>query len=265
MQGIDLPNRTFLPCSPGPSQTSGRKEDIVQELQARSPASACPKKHPFWGVGLRVLLPHDQQRLREALPLARESLTNFVAAGADLAAAMGMSGPHSRSESEALCLAAQMAMDAPELAGVDLRSEEWRTGPEELDTLINSGLDLVSLHETYDPVLVPEAWTQDLLETRQILDAKGRMWWRLLSGEYRQAGNRLAGLCRNSLPGGVDAKVQLVDAVLKAQTLQSTLDQHSLFGQQLFGSQWQREASDWDALSTLTNWLQTYSTKSTPK
>ena len=221
-----------------------RKEDIVQELQVRVSGIGLPQKHPFWGVGRRRLLPADQQRLQESLILARESLTKLTSAGADLAAAMGLSGPLSRSESEALCLAAQKVMEAPELEGVDLRSEEWRAKREDIDSLLNSRLELVRLHERYDPVLVPGAWTQDLLKTRQILDIKGRKWSRLLSGEYRQARKHFAGLCRKSLPGGVNARIQLVDAVLEVQTLQSTLDQHSSLGQRLFGSRWQGEASD---------------------
>ena len=233
-----------------------RKEDIVQELQVRVSGIGLPQKHPFWGVGRRRLLPGDQQRLQESLILARESLTKLTSAGADLAAAMGLSGPLSRSESEALCLAAQKVMEAPELEGVDLRSEEWRAKREDIDSLLNSRLELVRLHERYDPVLVPGAWTQDLLKTRQILDIKGRKWSRLLSGEYRQARKHFAGLCRKSLPGGVNARIQLVDAVLEVQTLQSTLDQHSSLGQRLFGSRWQGEASDWEALCTLSEWLQ---------
>ena len=187
--------------------------------------------------------------------MAQESLANFTDAGADLSATMGMSGPLSRSESEALCLAAQMAMEAPDLEGIDLRLEEWRTGREDLDRLVSTGLDLLTLHERYDPILVPGAWTQDLLDTRQILDTKGRKWSRLLSGEYREARKRLAGLCRKSLPGGVNARIQLVDSVIEAQALQSNLDQHSPLGQRLFGSRWQGEASDWQALSRLSEWL----------
>ena len=254
--GIDLP-KLDIPSMPSWSESDfRRKEDMIQELQVRVSGIGLPQEHPFWGVRRRVLLPPDQQRLRESLPSARQSLTVFVGANADLAAGMDMSRPLSRSESQALCLAAQKALEAPEFAGVDLRLEEWRTRPDDLDSLLNSGLDLVSLHEMYDPVLVPGAWTQDLSETRQTLDTKGRKRWRWLSGDYRRARNRLAGLCRKSLPGGVDPKVQLVDAVLKAQALQSTLDRHSPLGQRLFGSQWQGEASDWEALTTLHEWIE---------
>ena len=255
-QGIDLPKLDIPAMQSWSESDFRRKEDIVQELQVRVSGIGLPQKHPFWGVGRRVLLPADQQRVRESLPLALESLTNLTGAGADLAAAMGVSGPLNRSESQGLCLAAQKAMEAPELDGVDLRSEEWRTKREELDGLISAGLEFVGLHGTYDPVLSPGAWTQDLSETRRILDTKGRKRWRLLSSEYRQARKRLAGLCDKSLPGGVDGKLQLVDAVLKAQGLQSTLELHRALGQRLFGSRWRGEPSDWEALSDLSQWLQ---------
>ena len=254
-RGIDLPKLDIPAMKSWSEADFRRKEDIVQELQVRVAGIGLLQTHPFWGVGHRVLLPVGHQKICESLPLARESLTKSAAAGVDLASTMGVPGPLNRADSQGLCLAAQKAMEAPELDGVVLRSEEWRTNREELDSLINSGLEIAGLHESYDPVLSPGAWAQDLAETRQILDTKGRKRWRLISGEYRQARARLAGLCRKSLPGGVNAKIQLIDAVLKAQSLQSTVDQHDSLGQRLFGSRWQGEVSDWEALSSLTKWL----------
>ena len=188
-QGLDLP-KLDMPAIESWSDSDFRhKEDLVQELQVRVAGIGLPREHPFWGVGRRVLLPADQQRILELIPLVRESLTKFAAAGADLASAMGMGGPLNTAESQGLCLAAQKAMEAPVLEGLDLRSDEWRTKQEELDGLISAGLELERLHDRYDPVLVPAAWTQDLAETRRSLDTKGRTPWRLLSGEYRQAVN----------------------------------------------------------------------------
>ena len=43
--------------------------------------------------------------------------------------------------------------------------------------------------------------------------------------------------------------------MLQAQALQSTLDQSDSMGQRLIGTQWQGEASDWETLSTLTQWF----------
>ena len=193
---IELP-KLDIPAMESWSEADYRhKEDIVQELQVRVASIGLPQKHPFWAVGHGVLLPADRQQISESPPLVRESLTKFAAAGADMASAMGIAEPLNRGESQGLCLAAQIATEAPDLKGVDLRSEEWRTSREELDGLISAGVELERLHERYDPVLVPGAWTQNLAETRRTLDTKGRKRWRLLSGEYRQARNRLSGLCK---------------------------------------------------------------------
>ncbi|MDP6370617.1 MAG: DEAD/DEAH box helicase, partial [Planctomycetota bacterium] len=232
-----------------------RKEEIILELQARVSAIGIPQVHPFWGCRHRVLLPANQERLLEALSPVQESLARLISANAGLADALGLSGPAGRPESEGLCLAARKAMAAPDLAGVHIRSQEWRTRWEEVDALARGGSELARLRERYDPVLAPEAWTQDLVETRWTLDTKGRSWLRLLSGEYRQAKNRLAGLCRGSLPAGADAKVELVDAVAEFQRLQVLIRRHEPLGQGLFGSRWQGEGSDWAALSPLTAWL----------
>ena len=103
--------------------------------------------------------------------------------------------------------------------------------------------------------MIPEAWDQDLLETRQHLANYGGKWWRPLSGNYRRARNRLEGLCRGQMPQGVEEQLALVDAVLEARRNREVIGEHETLGATLFGAQWQGERSDWQVLGTLLGWI----------
>ncbi len=233
-----------------------RKEDLAGELQARLSIMGVPQDHPFWGSRLKVLLPSEQDRLRELLPMAQPSLAELRAAIAGLADAMGLPEAAGPTEAQRYCLAARRAMDAPDLQGADLRSQEWLTGRGELGELLSAGSALAGLRHEYGQVLVPNAWGQDLSDVRQTLEARGHQVWRMLSGEYRRAKARLGNLCRAELPKGIDAQVRLADAVHEAQRLQAVLRQHESLGERLFGSQWRGDDSDWPALTTLAGWVQ---------
>ena len=233
-----------------------RKEGIADELQARLAAMGVPQNHPFWGSRLKVLLPTEQDRLRELLPEAQQSLAGLRDAIAALADAMGLSEAAGPAEAQAYCLAARKTMAAPDLRGADLRSEEWLTRRGELEDLLAAGSALAGLHQEYDGVLIAGAWGQDLLDVRQTLEIKGRQLLSFVSGDYRRARNRLRGLCRAKLPQGIDAQVRMADAVLEAQRLLAVLHRHESLGERLFAPRWRGEDSDWPGLTVLAGWLQ---------
>ena len=247
---LDIPNIASW------SETEfSRREEFVQELQTRLSAMGVPRDHPFWGSRLRVLLPAEQQHLRKAVTRAQESLTTLEEATVNLAKSMGLSLLEGLSESVGLCLAARKAMEAPDLTGVQLRSEDWRTRHEELITLLETGSRLAEIHGIYGQILIPGAWDQDLHPIKERLKAKGRRWLRLLSSEYRRAKNQLASLCLDSPPAGIDAQLRLVDAVIESHGLGTTVDQGQPLGERLFGARWKGVDSDWAAFSTLAHWM----------
>ncbi|MDP9440396.1 MAG: DUF3320 domain-containing protein [Actinomycetota bacterium] len=111
------------------------------------------------------------------------------------------------------------------------------------------------MHKRYDDVLIPEAWDQDLLETRQHLASYGDRWWGFLSGSYREARNRLNGLCREELPQDPEQRLSLVDAILEARRHREVIRDHEPLGAGLFGAQWQGEWSDWGVLARILDWI----------
>ena len=255
-EGTPLPKLDL----PGIQSWSGsdfrRRQSVVAELQVRVAAMGVPREHVFWGSRRTAALPTDLDRLGDALAAAQGSLKPMVEAVTALADAMELPVPIDPRQAQALRYGAWLAMEAPDLSGIQLRSQEWEVHREELRALLAAGSELERLHREYDPILNPSAWGQDVLEVRQTLVTKGRKLWRLLSGEYRRAKNRLSGLCRTTLPSGIDAQIELVDAVLSEQQQRANLGQHQSLGAQAFGASWKGESSDWASLTQLFEWIE---------
>ena len=156
----------------------------------------------------------------------QSSLKTLELAAEELAAALNLPVPRGKLQREALCRAAQRALDSPDIQGIDLRSDQWQTQETDLRTLLNAGLTLIGIHAEYDHALTPGAWDQDLSNIRQTLTGKGSRWWRGLSSEYRRVNKQLGGLLRSPRPSGIEARTRLVDVVLEAQRQQGLIRQH---------------------------------------
>lgn len=232
-----------------------RRRAIVGEMQSRLGAIGSLRDHPFRGSRLKTLMPSEQENLEELCLVASQAVARLSARAERLAHLLRLAAPQTRGEAEVLARAARRAMTAPTLKGIQLRTGDWQARSDELRDLLNAGALLASLHAQFDAILIPEAWEQDLLATRQAFINYGHKCWRFLSGDYRRARNRLAGLCRSQTPREIKQQIQLVDAVMAARRSQTIVREHQQLGAALFGAQWQGEKSDWAVLRQLFDWI----------
>src|SRR5215204_7333653 len=232
-----------------------RRLDVVEELQAQLSRTGPPSQNPFYGSKLTVLIPTDQAGIAQALADARRTTRELRESATDLASTFALSVPETRSEVESLCRAARFVTRAPRVEDLQLRAEEWRTRRDDLEALISAGEGYREIRERYEEVLIPEAWDQDLLETRQHLSTHGRRWLRFMSGDYRRARDRVKSLCRGAPPEDVDQQLALVDAVLDARRNLEVIRGDETLAADHFGNRWQGERSDWAALRTLLEWV----------
>jgi len=232
-----------------------RREALVEELQAHLAVIGIPQDHPFWGSRRKVFLPTEKDRLARELASAQKAVAGTQEASPRLARSLVLPATKTRSDTEMLCRAARRAIEAPELSGVRLRTADWQSRQEELRNLLRAGTTLARLHRLHDETLIPESWEQSVLDIRQALSVYGRKWWRIFSGEYRSARNKLTGLCRDGLPKGLDAQLALVDAIMEAQRQKKIFNQYESVGLNLFGAQWQGVKSDWPVLERLFEWI----------
>jgi hypothetical protein len=224
---------------------------LVQELQTHLARMGTPDRHPFWGVGLQVLLPTRVDALAGMITETERATAAVAAAGRALAGELELPPPPTREACQALLTLARQAGDAPDVVGVELTAPEWVTHADELAAAFAAGERLSALHAAWDEGLIPEAWAEPLLDTRRHLAAYGRQWWRFFNGDYRRAKTRLAGLCRGALPGELDAQLAMVDAVLEAQRAEVTLRAHESIVARVLGIRWRQHHTDWSGAADI--------------
>ena len=186
--------------------------------------------------------------IRQAIELLKHSSTQ-------LAQCLKLQSLDSLEAVESMIRAARYLLDAPKMEGIEVKATEWLTQIEDLEVGLRAGEQLHQLHKTYDDVLIPEAWTQDIFEVHKALVVYGPKWWRFLSGKYRRARNELAGLCTHPLAKSLETQLRIVDAIRKAQREQLHLKKIQTIGQRLFGTYWRRESSNWAQLQTIAEYL----------
>ena len=228
---------------------------ITEEFQILLKRMGIPKNHPFWGSLCKIFLPIDREPLERAASEARETVMAIKNSSEQLAQHFKLPVPNTCEAVENLISTARHALDAPDLAGVAVKSTEWRTHRSDVELGLNAGERLSELHNAHDYILIPEAWRQNVLEIRQMLAAYGDKRWRIFSGKYRRARNELKGLCSQQLPKAQDAQLRIVDAVLEAQRELPYLEKIQESGQQLFSTHWQGRSSDWVQLQGIAKYL----------
>jgi hypothetical protein len=183
-------------------------------------------------------------------------LVTLELAAQELASALNLPTPRGQAEREALCRAAQRALEAPDLHGVALGSQQWQSQRDGLGALLIAGAALTRVHREFDRAIVPGAWEQDLRGLRETLAAKGEGLTRKLSSDYREAEKQLAILFHPPRPSDLETRLRLIDAVAEAQRYRETINQYGSLGEELFGPKWSGAASDWEAISHVAEWVQ---------
>ena len=231
------------------------KRDLVQRLQNWCAENGAPTSHPFWGSGLRVLLPATETELRGLFTEAAGASSDLLTLTETLAASVGLQPPNYEAETARLCHAVLRLSNAPNVEGVALESDDWLERESDVQRLLSAGRYLSQTRRKYQHVLLSSAWEQPLEKTRRDLARYGSKWWRGLSGAYRKAAKTVAELHLGPPPKSPAARLLVVKDVVKAQQASKLFQAGSSLGEALFGSQWRGEDSDWGALSGIASWL----------
>lgn len=259
--GDRLPRLAFTPMTAWDRATFQARVALVEELQARRATLGVPAEHPFAGAGCTRLLPTDAEALDAALDAAAAALQTARSAAAALAGTLRLPAPEDAAGLPPLLAAAHALEAAPDIAGVEPRSADWRRRAADLGRT----LDLVAeMTETVraQPAVLAEAWEGDLLATapqlvecRQDLATYGPKWWRVFSGRYRAARRRLALLC-SDLPAGLEAMLAMLDALLAVRRRQQDLKPLEPLAASLFRTRWGGWRGETVPLRAIAAWLQ---------
>lgn len=251
-----IPRIDFSAMNDWSMATYKEKRFGVEELQLLIGSMGPVYEHPFFGAKKTVLLPPDQVSLRQQIEECLTILNDLINQSSTLASIIHVDHPKSRTDINVIIHAAKRASHAPhQLREVKISTRDWQARREDIDELINAGRNLNSLHQEYDDILIPDAWGQDVLDLRQEYVSYGNKWWKFLVSGYRNAKKRLTGLCRNPLPRETVSCLKIIDAILEANQSRQTFKKHEALGEVLFGAQWEKEKSNWDVLSKISEWI----------
>lgn len=231
-----------------------KRESLVEELQQLIHSIGIPVQHPFWGSRKKVVLPADVDTLQSALSDAIDPLQELIQKLEETVSEMNDPCPEDMEGTEVFLDILAKVIDSPELSGILLKSDKWITEKTVLEAWLHSGKRNRAILEKYNDDLLPEAWDQDLLETRQALVHYQDKWWKWLSKDYRKAKNRILGLCKNPKEAKLDL-LETAEAMMESRRLRETIEKHQALGKELFSGQFKKEETDWIRLEDITQWV----------
>jgi very-short-patch-repair endonuclease len=231
------------------------KQQLVERLQAHLAKMGAPSAHPFQHAQLDAILPSDLDDIGSAIREALEAVAGLDHCTQGLAEFMGIACRRVRGDSEVIARAARRALTAPQLDGLNLRTSDWIARLDGIRDVLTAGARHSEIRAQFEAVLIPEAWNENLLSTRQMLNTTGRKWWKWFSSEYRAARRRVLGLCKGEHAADVATQMEIVDRIMDAARLRSAVAEQEAWVSTLFGIQWQGLRSDWPVLKRLTEWV----------
>ncbi|MGV3656992.1 MAG: DUF4011 domain-containing protein [Chitinophagaceae bacterium] len=229
-------------------------ESMADKLQALLSNIGIPTQQPFWGSGLTLLLPQEQEALLIALKEAFHTTETLIKYVSDIAHEMQWPQPQNREETMRLAQAVELAAAQPPLQQLHVLSPAWHMAADRVKDVLQVAQNLQQLHQQFDPVFLPEAWQHNVQHIRGEMVAHGHKWYRFFIGSYNKAQKEFQTFCREKLPKKTSEKIALADAILQAQRLENSLKQEETLIQELFGSSWQKD-SDWSALQEAAHYL----------
>jgi hypothetical protein len=230
-------------------------EAMAHRIQVRLQDIGRPSGLLFWGSGLRVLLPHEEAALKEALTAATPLVAALKETAASAAGHLSLPAPATREEALKLATWLQAVAVRPNVTGLNIHNKAWLLQKSTIEELLSTGKKLAALKQEYSSIFLPEAWEASLLEIRRQLMEHGHKWYRFLIGDYKAANRGLQRVLQGALPKDGETKLRYVETILTAQRLQASLAEHESLLQALFGVRWQKEKSDWDALQAAATYL----------
>ncbi|HVW97484.1 MAG TPA: DUF3320 domain-containing protein [Mucilaginibacter sp.] len=252
---IQLPRIPLENIEHWDAERMNRAEAMAERIQARLGDIGIPSKLLFWGSRLTMLLPHDEQPVQQLLSKALEELIGLQREIEHVANRFGVEAGQNGLEVSELLQLCKLAAESPDLQGVAVKSEAWLHNQHDINELLDAGRRFAELRRQYQNVLIPEAWTQNVLQIRQDLMAYGDKWYKFLIGSYGKSKKQLAAMCRMPLPAETIEKIKIIDAISESRRLEQTLGELEGLAVSLFGTKWLKQRSDWDALSKIAAYL----------
>jgi very-short-patch-repair endonuclease len=256
------PAQPALPLHGAPSWTPlemERRRGLIAELAERMASDGPPHQHPWRGVGREALDPAEMAELRRSLDDIAGVLGRVTAGAVRIGALLEVLPPATLADAVGVLAFAQATAAMPECDKTALRDPIW-SRPQEVADVVDKGLRYAKLRAAVESAFVESAWDASMADCRKVIAEKGGSWFRLLSARYRQQMALLTSYLKVPMPKSLDQRLLLIDGLMAAQAARRSFEEVEPAGSAAFGSLWQKEQSDWDALSKISAWWSAFPT-----
>ena len=234
IEGQGLPVRDVVSWNP---ENFALRRELVREMQDLVRAIGKPCQHLWWTCGRLHFVPTEVNLIREVVGEVSAALHRLERDAEALGKALRREivfGEMKREDPERMIRHARRLMEAPSLLGADHRNPGWATDSERINALAGAAHRYTEIRSKHEEVLMPEAWDQEVLAERQALVAYGNKMWGFIIRPFRDARQKVRGLCRGEAPQTIPEQIELVDAILKAKRLRNDMEESKNLVAQMF-------------------------------
>ncbi|WP_067738227.1 DUF3320 domain-containing protein [Novosphingobium naphthalenivorans] len=183
-----------------------------------------------------------------------ELLPRLKTEGEALARAMGRDAPTCLADVRRLARVGERVVAAPDASPGAFAADLWDTGVERAGDLADAVERLEQARAAIGDGLTEAAWSMDLSGTRAVLAAHGTGFFKIFSGEWRQA-NRLVRTIAVQPEQPLDDTLVQLDALAKGQKARKAIEEGDAFGSSAFGDYWRGDRSSSSDLIGLVEWM----------
>lgn len=228
---------------------------IIHALVDHINDKGIPSQNPFFASTRAALSPQEQQQISALAVNSQAKLESLIDESRQMATDLRIDAPRMLSEMEVLRRTAMRAISMPALQDMPVNDNAWQQRKKMIRELIGAGTAMSELKVQYQNHFVAQAFDADILSIKKGLINKTDKWWRFLSDDYRNAKSAYLALRQGEVTDTPNEWLTHLHDLLTYQTHHRHYRHAEAMGLQLFQSQWQGERSDWQALTTKSEWL----------
>lgn len=173
-----------------------------------------------------------------------------------LAWMLGFDTPATLAEAKRQLQIGERVAAAPDADPVALTAVCWDNETERAADVAAAVATLEAARGAIDGGLTEAAWTMDMSATRATLAAHGSGFFKVFSGEWRQA-NRLARSVLTRPDAPLESTLAILDALARGRTALAAVKDEDAFARVAFGRDWRGERSTSESLIALVDWMRT--------
>jgi very-short-patch-repair endonuclease len=183
-----------------------------------------------------------------------ELLPRLKMEGEALAQVMGRDAPMCLADVRRLARVGERVVAAPDASADAFAADLWDTGVERAGDLAEAVERLEQAREAIGDGLTEAAWSMDLAASRAVLASHGTGFFKIFSGEWRQANRLVCTVVSHPEQPLGDTLAQL-DALAKGQKAQKAIEEEDAFARSAFGADWRGVRSSSAGLIGLVEWM----------